>query len=445
MKTVAATPENKTYNVAIIGGGILGTALAYWLSTLYEHQEIVVIEKENDVGFHTSSRNTGVVHRPFYLDPEKKKTYARASLLSYPLWEKYAKARKLPWAKIGTIEVATNEADREILMKYKKWALENGMRKEEVEVLNQKAVEKLEPNIKCAGAIFCKTDAATDFGLLTRSLKKDAQDNGVRFFMNSEVEQIKIQGEELNLICKDKKSISTRYLINCAGGNAVKIAHLLGVACEFTDFNFRGEYWVVNSNYADLAKHNIYSVPRHKEFPFLDPHWVIRWDGLVEIGPTAIPVFGPYAYKGFFETPLALFRKISETPRRNKLKLLVNPVFLQLALEEWKSSFSKKSMAQRVRKFLPGLRADYLTKQGSAGIRSSVIDKDGHFAKEALEFFGPYSFHILNFNSPGATGAPAYTAHLVERLRRTHRLNHLKKRSKPAGSAWDYEGVIRLF
>jgi L-2-hydroxyglutarate oxidase len=437
--------KQKSYDLVIIGGGILGVSLAYWLSTLYRSQKIALLEKEAEVGLHTSSRNTGVLHRPFYLDPVKKKIFARSALLSCPLWHAFAKAKNLPWVEVGTVEVATDEDQFETVKKYARWALKNGMKPKEVQVLDKNQLARLEPNLKAVGAIFCPTDVATDFGLLTKELKKEAQKNGLLFFTGTEVVGIKAENKKIVLKTRSGQEITAKYAINCAGGQAVQIAHLLGVARRFADINFRGEYWLVDPAFKHLARHNIYSVPRHSEFPFLDPHWIVCFDGHIEIGPTAVPVDGPYTYKGFFKNPVSLCRKLLEKPLESKLKLLVNPEFLRLACQEWRSSLSKTVMLNRIKRFLPKLEVSHLTRPGAAGIRSQVIDESGHFVKEALEFTTPNSFHILNFNSPGATGAPAYTAYLVNKLKKDGQLDHLQEKKAKKKQIWDFAEVVYSF
>ena len=94
--------------MAIIGGGILGTVLSYWISSLTK-KKVCLIEKEPEVAMHASSRNTGVVHTPFYLDPQKKKKIAKAALLSHQLWQAFAKKHDVPWMDTGTIEIALEE------------------------------------------------------------------------------------------------------------------------------------------------------------------------------------------------------------------------------------------------------------------------------------------------------------------------------------------------
>ena len=98
----------KNFDIAIIGGGILGTTISYWISNLYD-SSVCVIDKEADVAKHTSGRNTGVVHTPFYLDPEKKKIFAKSAYISHNLWKTLAIQTQSPWMEIGTIEVAMDE------------------------------------------------------------------------------------------------------------------------------------------------------------------------------------------------------------------------------------------------------------------------------------------------------------------------------------------------
>ena len=114
------------WDVAIVGGGILGTSLANWLGSLYEG-DIALIEREDEVAMHASGRNTGVVHRPFYLHPQQRKLFARTASLSFPLWKSYASVRGLPWEETGTLKVAVSEDKVKALEKNIEYAKANGM------------------------------------------------------------------------------------------------------------------------------------------------------------------------------------------------------------------------------------------------------------------------------------------------------------------------------
>ncbi|HLE64906.1 MAG TPA: FAD-dependent oxidoreductase, partial [Candidatus Bathyarchaeia archaeon] len=333
---------SEPWDVAIVGGGILGTSVAYWLANQYEGR-ISVLEKESQVAVHTSHRNTGVVHRPFYLDPKARRVFARSAQVAYGMWKTYAKERGLPWQPVTTLEVATRPEQVPRLEKYYHWGLENGMREEELELLTSEEVRKLEPHVRCYGAVWSKTDTAVDYRALTQSLQGDAEREGVKFLFGSDVKSISSSQDMLQIHVRNGgDSIQARFLINCAGGNSIRIAHMLGVGREYTDLNFRGEYWQIAQEWVHLATRNIYTVARHPELPFLDPHWIVRADGRREIGPNAVPVAGPYTYSGFFRNPLEVLEKVLEPPIVNKVSLLYNKDFLTLAGEEWMSSISKK-------------------------------------------------------------------------------------------------------
>lgn len=450
------------WDVSIVGGGVLGTSLAYWLANRYEGR-IAVLEKEVDVAAHTSRRNTGVVHRPFYLDPEKRRVFARSAHVAYGMWKSYAAARRLPWLPVSTFELALHEDGASRLEKYREWGIANGMSEDELEILSAAQVRRYEPNVRCQGAIWSKTDTAVDYQAFTQSLRDDAAAAGATFLLGSEVASVEAAGDHLDVrladraretavvdararirvnVCRSHAPHRTRFLINCAGGNSIHLAHMLGVGTEYTDLHFRGEYWEIAPEWHHLATRNLYTVPRHPELPFLDPHWIVRADGRREIGPNAVPVPGPYTYRGFFEDPAQLAHKLFEGPFRSKLRLLMNPDFVTLASEEWASSLSKGVMAKRVQEFLPKLSVEHLVRPGTAGVRAQVIDRRGNFIKEALELPGPHSYHITNYNSPGATGAPAFAAWTLERLARAGHLDHLKAKSAKAAPLWDYDAII---
>ena len=435
------TADAADRDVAIVGGGILGTSVAFWLAARYDGR-IVVLERERDVALHTSRRNTGLVHRPFYLHPQKARLFARAAQASYGMWKAYAAAKDLPWKASGTYKVAANDKRVAVLETNAKWAVENGMAPSEVELLTGEQVRKREPNLTCAGALYVRTDTCVDYGAFTRALRADAEAMGAKFVTSARVVKIAANGGVLTLSFDGPlPEIRTRYLINCAGGESLDLAHRMGVGLEYADLHFRGDYWRVDPRVAHLVDHNVYSVPSQPDLPFLDPHWVVRPNGTREIGPNAGPVPSPYAYTGTFEYAPQWVEKFFEPPIANKLRLAFNRDFLKLAAQEALSSLSRAEMLARVRRFIPALREAHLVERGFAGIRSNVINRQGAIVKEAVELPGPHSYHIINYNSPGATGAPAIAAYLVDRLAARGDLDHLTPNPKKA--AWDWDAIAK--
>ncbi len=409
------------YDLAIIGAGILGSSIAYFLSQV-TNSKIILIEQERGVAFHTSSRNTGKVHAPFLYDPIKKRFFAKAASLGYEMWKQYCRLKSLPFIQDGIMEVATSENGVERLSKYMVWGEANGLRNgKDFWLLDKNQVKEIEPNVNCVSAILCEKDASVNFGVITQNLAEDSRKSGCKVLLGNRLKSV-FRGTNdgtigLTLTDGDQEhTIKTRFLVNAAGGNAVDIAHSLGVGNKYTDFHFRGEYWQAPPEYHELTKRSIYSVPKFPDYPFLDPHWIVRIDGRREVGPNAVPVFGPYAYnwtvnaKNFFPKVAESLRSLGVT------RLLFDKKFLTLLGYEVQSSLSKTVMINRVKKFLPKLQVSSFEKKGTSGVRSSLISPDGKFVSDTMVLRDDSSISILNYNSPGATGALPMAASVVFEL-----------------------------
>lgn len=437
---MSTAPVNRT-DVAVIGGGVLGLCIAYWLSTLYD-VSVTLLESEKELASVTTRRNTGVIHRPFYLDPVRKSTFAKSAQLSYYLWKDLARKNSLPWNEVGTIELAITEKDIPVLEKYAKWSAQNGMQEEEFRVMNGREIREIEPAISAVGGIYSVTDTSTDFQVLSGKLSDIIIENGVRVLTGCKVKSIRNNiGYNIISANQDGKAvtIAAGVVINAAGSSSLGIAHELGLGTEFSSLYFRGEYWKVNSEFGLKIRRNIYTIPQFREFPFLDPHLIVKHDGRREIGPNAVPVTGPSIYNGFYGRKSDIIRFILERPITPRLSLFINHKFLSLAMGEWRSSLGKRFMVNRVNKFIPGLRVDDVGGSGISGIRSSVIDRSG-FVPEAVILTGDSSAHIVNYNSPGATGAPSFALHVISKLVEKGYFDGFREK-KERGGIWAYDSA----
>ena len=403
------------FDLIIIGGGILGTSLAYFLSFLNKSKKIAVIEQEHNVAHHTSGRNTGKVHAPYLYNPEKKKLFANAAFHGYEMWKEYSKLQNLPFKEDGVIEVALDEKGIKVLEKYLKWGKQNGLEKKDIELIDKAELKKIEPEIKCEAALYVHRDGSTDYSILTNSIMKDSKKNGIDFLFDKKVTRIKKINDKWEITINENHKIFTDFLINAAGGKAIDIAHNIEVAKNLTDVHFRGEYWKTPKKYHSLTKTSVYSVPEFPDYPFLDPHWIIRVDGSCEIGPNAVPVFSPYGYDTA-ENIKEFIPKVFEMLGSGARKAIFDKQFQELAFSEIQSSMSKSAMIERVKKFLPKINPKEITEKGTAGIRSSVINENGKFVPDVILLEEETSFHILNYNSPGATGALPFSAHVINQL-----------------------------
>ena len=405
----------RNFDLVIIGGGILGTSISYFLSYLNKSKKIAVIEQAHNVAFHTSGRNTGKVHAPYLYNPEKKKMFAKAAFHGYDMWKKYSELKNLPFKEDGVIEVSQDKQGTKVLEKYLKWGKQNGLKDEEIKLLTKSELKKIEPEIECSDALCIYRDASTDYAIFTKSLMKDSKQNGIKFLLDTKVTGIKNKNGKWKITLNHDHEIFSNFIINAAGGESIDIAHSVNVAKNFTDVHFRGEYWKAPKEYYNLTKTSVYSVPEFPDYPFLDPHWIIRVDGTCEIGPNAVPVFSPYGYK-ISENLKEFIPKMLEMLGSGARKAIFDKQFQELTMKEIRSSLSKSAMVDRVKSFLPKIDADKITEKGTAGIRSSVIDEHGKFVPDVILMDDPMSFHIINYNSPGATGALPFSVYVINRL-----------------------------
>jgi len=426
------------YDIAIIGGGILGTTISYWLSTLYD-LKICVIEKEHDVALHSSTRNSGVIHYPFYLNPKQKKNFARAAFLSHDMWKVLAHEKNIPWVQGGTIEIALDEEQHKTLERYMVLGKENGLTEEDISILDSNELKQKEPHLNCYSGLYCTKEGSTNYGLLTKAVSELSKKNGINILLKHNVKNVEETPDQANIIFSDGSTLTANFVINCSGGNSLDIAKKFGLLNGYSDLHFRGEYWVADSNIKNLVKTNIYTVPRYLEFPFLDPHWIKKANGETEIGPNAVPVDSPEAYDSFITDIPTVLSKISDIVTGSAKKLFLNPDFISLVSKEFLSSVSKSAMVERVKKFIPGIEPRNFPKRGTSGIRTPVLSPNGDFVSEMIEIEGKNSFHIVNYNTPGATGAPAYSAFVVKKLREKGILPQSKNQKN---SIWNFEKIF---
>jgi len=428
----------KKYDVAIIGGGILGTTISYWLSALYD-LKICIVEKESDVALHSSTRNSGVIHYPFYLNPKQKKNFAKAAFLSHDMWKVLANEKNIPWVQGGTIEIALDEEQHKTLERYMVLGKENGLTEEDISILDSNELKQKEPHLNCYSGLYCTKEGSTNYGLLTKAVSELSKKNGTDILLNCNVKNVEETPDQVNIIFSDNSTLTANFVINCSGGNSLDIAKKFGLLNDYSDLHFRGEYWVADSNIKNLVKTNIYTVPRYLEFPFLDPHWIKRANGETEIGPNAVPVDSPEAYDSFITDIPTTLSKISDIVTGSAKKLFLNPDFISLVSKEFLSSVSKSAMVERVKKFIPGIEPRNFPKRGTSGIRTPVLSPNGDFVSEMIEIEGKNSFHIVNYNTPGATGAPAYSAFVVKKLREKGILPQSKNQKN---SIWNFEKIF---
>ena len=240
---------------------------------------------------------------------KRKKFGPKLRYMAMIFWKKYCHSNGLSFVEDGVIEVAVDMQSEKTLAMHFDWGIKNGLSGSEIQILNDREISKIEPNLRCQAAILCKKDASVNYGQITQMLASQISNKNqlVKILTCSRVVNIKYDDpskqsiivEYIDSSQRTKKETDCSFLINASGSNSINILNNLHLENPYQDLFFRGEYWVAPSKYNDLTRHSIYSVPQFQQFPFLDPHWIIRAGGTREVGPNACPVFSPYGYNNF--------------------------------------------------------------------------------------------------------------------------------------------------
>ncbi|RMA93325.1 L-2-hydroxyglutarate oxidase [Hydrogenothermus marinus] len=394
--------KEKSYDFIIIGAGIIGLTIAKNLKQKYSDSKIAIIEKESEIGFHSSGRNSGVLHAGFYYTADSLKAKFTKEGCLY--WRNYCEKNKLKINKCGKVVVCKNEGELETLYELKNRGDKNGV---PLEVINEKELSNYEPNAKTfKKALWSPLTATIDPKEILSNLKYNLEKEGVDFYFNTSY-KYRIDEKSIkagNFIFKYEK------LINASGLYADSIAKDFGFSKDYIIIPFKGVYLEYTGNDKPI-KTNIYPVPNIKN-PFLGVHYTIKVDGTIKIGPTAIPAFWRENYKGLDRFKLNEFLQIITW--ETKLFLTNAFGFRSLALEEIKK-YNKNYLIDQAISLVKKIDKSKFTKWGKPGIRAQLLNiKTKELVQDFVVEGDKYSVHILNAVSPAFTASYPFTKWIVQ-------------------------------
>ncbi|WP_448583930.1 L-2-hydroxyglutarate oxidase [Thermocrinis sp.] len=386
----------------IIGAGIIGLAIAKVLRDAYPEREIFVIDKENDLGFHASGRNSGVLHAGFYYSPDSLKAkFTRQGNIEL---RKFCEEKGLRINECGKAVVAKSEEELETLFELKRRGERNGV---ELYLITEQELKDYEPNARTYKyALWSPNTAVVDPLEVLKALKKELEDKEVRFFFNTPFEKAI---KEENTVFAGGRIFQSEKIINCSGLYADKVAKEFGFCKCYEIVPFKGVY-IEYTGKEKFIRTNIYPVPDIR-FPFLGVHFTLKVDGKIKIGPTAMPAFWRQNYNGFERFNFEEFSKIVATLM---LMFLKKQEIRRLALEEFKK-YSKAYLLEEAKKLVYSLPDPEHFKWGKPGIRAQLVDKkDLNLVQDFVVEGDDYSVHILNAVSPAFTASFPFARYVLE-------------------------------
>ncbi len=391
-----------SYDIIIIGAGIMGLALARALKQRKPELSILILEKESEIAQHASGRNSGVLHAGFYYTADSLK--ARFTVAGSNALREFCKTRSIPINECGKIVVATNAAEVEGLYELERRGKRNGS---DVSIITTVEAEKIEPNIRThEKALFSPKTASTDPALVCEAIARELRSAGVDIKLGTQF----LRAED-NCIITSSGKLKYNILVNAAGLYADKIAQQFGFSRDYTIIPFKGLYLKYEKNKSDV-KTNIYPVPNLKN-PFLGVHFTKTSNGAIKIGPTAIPAFWREHYNGLSRFSLQEFSQISF--EEAKLFFANSFGFRSLAFEELQK-YSRKYFISQATKLVKEIDINGFGEYTRPGIRAQLLNlKTRQLVQDFVVEGDAQSVHILNAVSPGFTCSFPFAEYVIER------------------------------
>jgi (S)-2-hydroxyglutarate dehydrogenase len=393
----------QTYDYAVVGGGIVGLAVARALTRRDPKARLAVFEKEDGWARHQTGRNSGVIHAGIYYRPDSLK--ARLSREGNQSMVAFCREHAIPHEVCGKLIVATVPEEKPLLEGLYQRGLSNGL---ELHRLSHEEAREIEPHVRCVEGVRVPSTGIVNYRVVCEKLAELAAQHGANLHLRTRLLRA-VERNGLTVLETSQGEFATRFLINCAGLHSDRVARSCGAEPPARIVPFRGEYYEIKPERRGLVRHLIYPVP-NPAFPFLGVHFTRMIDGSVHAGPNAVLSL---KREGYHRTAFNW---------RDSRETLLFGGFWRLAvrnaregLQEMHRSFSKAAFVRSLQRLVPEITADDLV-PGEAGVRAQALSADGKLVDDFLFVRTPVALHVCNAPSPAATAALAIGESILKEI-----------------------------
>ncbi len=401
------TEGSARLRVGVIGAGILGLAVAREVTRRFPGAEVTVFDKEDRIAAHQTGHNSGVVHAGLYYQPGSLK--ARLCRRGGPMLREFCAVHGIEYRELGKLVVALDDGELAALAEIERRARENAV--PDLVRLDAAGLREVEPNVAGVAALHSPRTAVVDYTAVCAALAEDVVAAGGSVLLSSPVTALRQEADGVRLGAAGR---SHRFdeVVACAGLSSDAVAGMLGVPDDLRIIPFRGEYFRLRPDKADLVRGLVYPVPDPR-YPFLGVHLTRGVDDRVHVGPNAVLALAREGYRRR-DVNLHDLREIAAWPGA-----------WRLAAAHWRSgvaeiagSASRRVYATHVRRYLPEVTAADLT-PAPAGVRAQAVDRRGRLLDDFALLRRGRVLVVRNAPSPAATSSLAIAEHLVDAVRAT--------------------------
>lgn len=391
------------YDVAIVGGGLIGLATAFRLLGSHPDLHLAVVEKELELALHQSGRNSGVLHAGLYYRPGSLK--ARLCREGKASLERFCREHDVPFERTGKLVVATRPDELPRLDELKARGTANGL--EAIEEAGPERIREIEPHAVGLRALHVPETGIVDFRRVALALADELRARGAEILLGRRVTSIAVHGAEV-VVGTSQGAVHAARVVTAAGLQSDRVAAMTRAGGGGRIVPFRGDYCVLRPGARHLVRGLIYPVP-DPALPFLGVHLTRRIDGEVWAGPNAALALAREGYRRWQVDP------------RDLMASLGYRGFRRLARRHWRSGLeelgrdlSKRAFVAACRRYVPELRTRDV-RWGPSGIRAQAVGEDGALLDDFSLDEGDRVLHVRNAPSPAATSCLAIGSMLAAR------------------------------
>ncbi len=391
----------RTADVVVIGGGVVGLALADAVLGRWPDRSVAVLEKEDHLAAHASGRNSGVLHAGFYYAPDSLK--ARLTRRGNMLLHEFCAERGVAVRQAGKVVVASSTDDIPALDELHRRGIANGV---PLEMVDEAGLHELEPLARTVErALWSPTTSVASPVAVVEALAGRVRQRGGQVWLGTEV--LAARAGQVRTASDDW---SVGHIINAAGLQADRVANWFGMCDDYTMLPFKGLYWYGSWEPGRLQRH-VYPVPDSRN-PFLGVHLTVTVDGRAKVGPTAIPALWREDYgrgSGFSA------REVGQIARSYPAFLRSPHHDVPGLIRSELPKYSRRHLVRQAQQLVPSVRAEDFRERGKPGVRAQLLHTPTGKLEMDFVFRGDAdSTQILNAVSPGWTTSLAVAAHVVD-------------------------------
>jgi 2-hydroxyglutarate dehydrogenase len=404
-------PPPRSCKVAVVGGGILGLAVARELSRGDPRSSVCVLEREANLAAHQTGHSSGVVHAGIFYRPGSLK--AQLCVQGARQLLEFCAARDIPHERCGKLILATRRRELAGLDELHRRGNANGV--PSLRRVHSTSISRIEPHARAIAGLYSPSTAIVDFPAVARACAREVLEAGGAIAGRCTVTGVEVKSRSLTLV-HSQGATEAAYAIFCAGAWADRLAVAAGAGPDPRIVPFRGAYLRVVPERRHLVRSLIYPVP-DPSVPFLGVHLTRHTDGEVLIGPTALIAGARDAYT------------LSTLRRADVLDTLAWPGTWRMLARAWPTAVSelrraasRRALVRAAARLVPELRPEDV-EPAFAGVRGQAVGRDGRLLEDFVFSHTPRALHVRNAPSPAASASLAIARHVCVEARRAFGLD----------------------